>query len=85
MPIILSNNSWLSIPPPVGHDPSWLSADSFFYATMFVAAKEFFPHDRAVILAEAAVNKRLYPGIVYDSSIEDDLLITRKQHETPKH
>ena len=77
--LVFSNNSWITVNTP--YDPAWLPGDISFYATMFVAAKQFFSESRAEILAEAAVNKRLYPGIMYDNVLEDDIKsITREQH-----
>jgi len=81
--VVFAKNTWFHVPLPVGHDPSWLEADALYYGTVFLAAAERFPTSRAVCIAEAAVSKRLYPGLVYDKSIEEDLRITRKEHETP--
>ena len=73
--LIFSQNSWKEIQMPKGYDPSWNSADKWYYATMLAAAFEKgFSHTRAEILAEAAVNKRLYPGLVYDKLLEQDIV-----------
>ncbi len=73
--LVFSNNIWVSVPIPKGHDPSWTQADSYYYATSYTVAKEKgFSEKQAVILAEALVSKRLYPGLVYDKCLEQDLL-----------
>ena len=84
--LVFSNNSWIHVDIPVGHDPSWSTADMSFYGTMFAAASQLFPTERAVSIAEAVVSKRLYPGLVYDKVLERDIAsIARKEHESPQH
>jgi hypothetical protein len=85
MVLVFSKNTWTQVALPVGHDPSWVEADGFFYAATFVAAAAIFSQERALIIAEAAVHKRLYPGIMYDKQLEADLRITWKEHESPQH
>ena len=72
--ILSKTNQWLQVAIPNGLDPLWLNSDIFHYAAMFVAAQEKgFSQSRAEQLAEALVNRRLYPGIVYHSDLEKDL------------
>jgi len=73
--LILSKTStWLHVPIPKGLDPLWLPSDVYHYAAMFVAAQEKgFSDKRSEQLAEALVNRRLYPGIVYQKELEGDL------------
>lgn len=66
--ITFSRGAWISVPVPKGRSKK----DLQFYATIYAAAHIHGP-SRAAILAEVAVNKRLYPGIMYDSRIEADL------------
>lgn len=75
MSIILSNTcQWVTIQPPKGHDPSWQAPDLMRYAVMFQASIEKgIPPVRAEQIAEAAVNSRLYPGLVYCLNLEQDL------------
>jgi len=72
--ILSKTNQWIQVAIPDGLDPLWLNGDIFHYAAMFVAAQEKgFSQSRAEQLAEALVNRRLYPGIVYHSDLEKDL------------
>ena len=73
MLVFLSGN-WIDVAIPRGHDPSWIDSDKFHYATMYTAAvSKGFAEKRAASIAEAAVSKRLYPGLQYDSALEEDL------------
>jgi len=77
--ILSKTNQWLKVPIPNGLDPLWLNEDILHYAAMFVAAEEKgFSQTRAEQLAEALVNRRLYPGIVYHTDLEKDLTDLRK-------
>lgn len=71
MSIILSNtNQWVTIQPPKGHDPSWQASDLMRYAVFFQSAIEKgIILERAEQIAEAMVNRSLYPGIVYSFSL----------------
>ena len=75
MYIVMSNTGkWVFIEPPKGHDPSWQTPDHMRYAVMFQASIEKgIPPARAEQIAEAAVNCRLYPGLVYCPNLEQDL------------
>ena len=65
---------------PNGYDPSWNSADMWYYATFYASStKKGFSQQRATILAEAAVHKRLYPGIMYDKLLEQDLVLISRE------
>ena len=73
--LIFSQNIWKQINIPKGHDPSWNSADMWYYATLREAAEaKGFHAKRAEIIAEAAVFKRMYPGLMYDKTLEEDIL-----------
>ena len=72
--IMSKDNTWISVPVPRGLDPLWMDSDVFYYSAMFVAAQERgFSDKKSGELAEALVNRRLYPGIVYHSALEEDL------------
>ena len=75
MPLILSNtNTWVDVQLPVGHDPSWRASQKWMYAVRFQAAEEKgVSVVRAVQIAEAIVNRSLYPGLVYERSLEEDI------------
>lgn len=67
-------SGWTSVSLPKGIDPTWSESDNYFYAARFVAAQESgFSEKRSVQLAEAAVSKRLYPGLEFDRVLEADL------------
>jgi hypothetical protein len=70
--IVFSNGDWVSVAIPKYTDPCWSKKDLQFYATIYAAAS-IYDSKRATILAEAAVNKRLYPDLRYDASLEADL------------
>ena len=74
--LILSNtNTWISVAAPKGHDPCWNSSDVWRYSALWVMAKEKgFSEQRAEQVAEAIVNRRLYPGLVYQKDLENDIL-----------
>lgn len=72
--LILGSSGWTSVSLPKGFDPTWSDADKYFYAARFVAAQESgFSEKRSAQLAEAAVSKRLYPGLEFDCILEVDL------------
>jgi hypothetical protein len=75
MSIILSNTGqWVTVQPPKGHDPSWQASDLMRYATIFQSAVEKgFDISKAVLVAEAIVNRNLYPGLVYHDKLEQDI------------
>ena len=73
--ITFSNGSWISVIPPKFIDPCWSKKDLQFYATIYAAAAEKHVHNYASILAEIAVNKRLYPELKYGSALEKELLL----------
>lgn len=72
MSIVLSSTGqWVTVQPPKGHDPSWQAPDLMRYAVLFQdAVEKGVDAQRAEQLAEAAVNKRLYPGLVYHTTLE---------------
>jgi len=83
--LVFSQNAWKQVALPRGHDPSWNSADLWYYATMYAAAEA--RGLRASIVAEAAVHKRLYPGLKYEKALEQEIesaLVSREEHERPE-
>lgn len=72
--IAFSRGAWISVIVPKFIDPCWSKKDIQFYATIYAEASHVHDENRARILAEVAVNKRLYPEIKYDSRIEADLI-----------
>jgi hypothetical protein len=71
---VFSKGEWLSVITPTHVDPCWSKNDLLFYATIYSAS--FSIHGdkkRANIIAEVAVNKRLYPELKYNSAIESEL------------
>ena len=72
--IVRSGEAWLEVTLPAGLDPLWSDADRWIYAAAYGAAiARGFPDARAVIIAEAIVCKRLYEGIVYDKTLEQEI------------
>ena len=72
--LVISQNTWKQIDLPKGYDPCWNSADMWYYATIYAAAEaKGFSSQKATILAEAAVSKRLYPGLQYDKLLEEEI------------
>lgn len=59
--------------PPKYIDPCWSKKDLQLYATIYAAAEEMYGNISASILAEIAVNKRLYPELTYASALEKQL------------
>lgn len=75
MSIILSNTGeWVTILSPKGHDPSWQMSDHMRYAVLFQkAVDKGFSSIKAEQIAEAIVNRALYPGVVYSELLEEDI------------
>lgn len=72
--VVFTNDMWVTVGIPKGHDPCWGTSDKYYYASSYTAAKALgFPEQRARVLAEALTSRRLYPGLVYEKSIEQDL------------
>ena len=71
--ISFSNGRWISIILPKLIDLHWSKKDVQFYATIYTAALEKHTDTYACILAEIAVNKRLYPELKYDKTFENAL------------
>lgn len=75
MRYIFSKGEWICVNLPKGHDPCWSISDTWYYATIWAAfVRKGHDSQRATILAEAAVTKRMYPDTQYDSILEKDLL-----------
>lgn len=70
--MVFSGGDWITVDCP--KNPSWLTSDTWYYSTMYAAAmQKGFDSVRSSILAEVAVNKRIYPELVYSFAIEQDL------------
>jgi hypothetical protein len=84
MVLVFSQGEWRRISMPEGLDPLWNSSDKYYYAATFCRASSILDVNRAAIVAEAIVNRRLYPGIQYSADLERSItLISREQHEAP--
>ena len=78
--LIFSNGVWRKVNVPKGHDPSWNSADFWYYGSMFAAAEaKGYSHREAESIAEAAVTKRLYPGVVYYPKLEEQIALISRE------
>jgi predicted metal-binding protein len=69
-----SKNEWIPVQVPSG-----LEAQEMFFAfsyTLLVREKGI-DAKRALVIAEAAAMKRLYPGLMYGSLLEKELEILR--------
>jgi hypothetical protein len=67
-----SKNEWIPVQVPSG-----LEGQEMFFAfsyTLLVREKGI-DAKRALVIAEAAAMKRLYPGLMYGSLLEKDLLL----------
>lgn len=72
--IVFSAGEWISVDLPVGRDPAWTPADSWVYAAAFAASQRAgHAAAKSSVIAEAIVNRRLYPGIIYDALLERDI------------
>ena len=71
--IVFSKGDWIDVPLPKGYDPCWSKADKYYYATVWAACVDKFPSEKAETLAEAAVIKRMYPEISFQSALEAEL------------
>ena len=70
--LVFSQDKWITVQVPIG--PAWTDADAWIYAVSFAAGKEIgYTELRAEQVAEAIVNNRLYPGILYDIQTEKDI------------
>jgi hypothetical protein len=72
--VVFSAGEWVSVELPVGRDPAWTPADSWVYAAAFAASQRAgHAAAKSSVLAEAIVNRRLYPGIVYEATVEKEI------------
>jgi hypothetical protein len=81
--LVLSEGEWISVSLPKGRDPSWTVADEYAFAAAYASAIRVFSEMRAVNtaeahatatnVAEAIVLRRLYPGLVFDARLEQDI------------
>lgn len=69
MRLVFSGGNWISVRIPL--NPCWSPSDTWYYATMWAAGvRKGLDEKKATVLAEAAVTKRMYPEIVFDSVLE---------------
>jgi hypothetical protein len=74
MQLVFSENEWLEVKVPAGYDPNWTQQDQYFYAVIWALAfRKGFSEQKASQVAEAAVFKKIYPGIQFFDSLEKDL------------
>jgi hypothetical protein len=72
--LVFSGNEWIEVSLPAGYDPNWTEQDTYFYAVVWgLAFRKGFSQQKTSQLAEAAVFKRVYPGIQFFDSLEKDL------------
>jgi len=72
--IVFSRGRWISVPLPIGRDPSWTTSSEWIYANAWASAlRSGFSETRAEQLAEAIVLKDLYAGIQYDTRFNSDI------------
>jgi hypothetical protein len=72
--LVLSEGQWVSISLPKGRDPSWTVADEYAFAAAYASAiRGLKAHAKATNVAEAIVLRRLYPGLVFDKGLEQDI------------
>lgn len=72
--LVLSEGQWVSISLPKGRDPSWTVADEYAFAAAYASAiRGLKAHAKATTVAEAIVLRRLYPGLVFDKGLEQDI------------
>uniref|UniRef100_A0A6C0KJI9 Uncharacterized protein n=1 Tax=viral metagenome TaxID=1070528 RepID=A0A6C0KJI9_9ZZZZ len=78
--LVFSQNVWKEITMPKGYDPSWNSADMWYYATIYAAAEaKGMDANKAEVVAEAAVSKRLYPGLMYEKALEEEIILVSSE------
>ena len=71
--LVLSEGQWVSISLPKGRDSSWTVADEYAFAAAYASAIRKYQHARATNIAEAAVLRRMYPGLLFDKLLEKDI------------
>lgn len=78
--LVLSEGQWISVSLPKGRDPSWTVADEYAFAAAYASAIRRFggeatasTHAKATNVAEAIVLRRLYPGLIFDKGLEQDI------------
>jgi hypothetical protein len=71
--LVLSEGEWISVPLPKGRDPSWTVADEYTFAAAYASAIRKYEHARATNVAEAAVLRRIYPGLLFDKLLEQNI------------
>ena len=76
MTLVFSKGEWVDIIIPNGQESVWTDSDKFYYAMVYCFAKneKGMAEEKAIQIAEGAVMKRLYPGIVYPYSFEKELI-----------
>lgn len=71
--LVLSDGQWTSVQLPTGRDPTWTVAEEYAFAAAYTSARRQFSQSRASHIAEACVLRRLYPGLRFDKSMEQDI------------
>ncbi len=68
--VTFSKNEWISVSVPSG-----LEGQELYYASMYslLTRVKGVSQEKAIVIAEAAAMKRLYPGLVYGKMLESDL------------
>jgi hypothetical protein len=71
MRLVFSNGKWVSVPLPID---SWTNEYTWYYSTIYAACLEKNKDkEKASSLAEAAVYKRMYPDLSYNTVLEGEL------------
>jgi hypothetical protein len=66
-------SEWVSVNIPFTQN--WSKSDTFYYARVYLTCvQKGIDEKQAHILAEAAVFKRLFPGVLYSKQIEEQLI-----------
>ena len=71
--LVLSQGQWVSVALPKGRDPTWTVAEEYAFAAAYSSAILKFTEARAIIVAEAVVLRHIYPGLLFDKGLENDI------------
>ena len=72
--VIFSDNKFVEVDAPDD-----LKGEEMLYGTLYLSLlQKGLAVAKAAVVAEAAVYKRLYPGLSYGRVLEDDLLVIRE-------
>jgi hypothetical protein len=73
MRLVFSNGKWVSVPLPID---SWTEEYIWYYSTIYAACLAKHTNispQKASSIAEAAVYKRMYPDLSYNTVLEGEL------------